>query len=122
VLSKEVQKAAEAAGLSWRTVRRAKQRLGVEADLVGYGKAGRWYWQLSKMATPEGATSEMATREQGAISERDGEKPPAFAGPAPEMATSPRVALSVAEQRSKPASLFPSSDFVFDADPFGKNN
>jgi hypothetical protein len=44
---KDLQNEAKAAGLSWMTVRRAKSRLGVEAQKTGMG--GGWVWALPKM-------------------------------------------------------------------------
>jgi hypothetical protein len=44
----ELKRAAEAAGIAWRTVERAKSRLGVEPVRISDGNsgAGRWAWQL----------------------------------------------------------------------------
>jgi putative DNA primase/helicase len=44
VPTNDVQKAATAAGLSWATVRRAADKLGVTAEKVGIG--GGWAWRL----------------------------------------------------------------------------
>ncbi|BBD77408.1 AAA ATPase [Hydrogenophilus thermoluteolus] len=47
---KIIQKEASEAGYSWATIRRAKERLGIEAERTGgVGKAGRWEWVLPKM-------------------------------------------------------------------------
>lgn len=50
VASKEIRCAAEAAGLSWRTVERAKKALGIEAHKeggrFGNGQEQRWLWRL----------------------------------------------------------------------------
>jgi RecA-family ATPase len=45
--------AAETAGISTRTLFRAKERLKVDAFKQGYGKDGKWYWRLPspKVAT-----------------------------------------------------------------------
>ena len=43
----QLKAAAENAGFGWRTVRRAKEALGVKAHKIGFG--GSWYWEL-----PEG--------------------------------------------------------------------
>jgi hypothetical protein len=45
---KDIQAQAKEAGLSWGTVRRAKERLGVEAERESHGFAGggRWLWKL----------------------------------------------------------------------------
>lgn len=38
---------AQAAGLSWRTVERAKSKLGIVADRQGgFGAGGDWHWRL----------------------------------------------------------------------------
>jgi hypothetical protein len=44
--SREIHDAARDAGLAWRTLERAKHRLGVQTDRVGYGATGQWYWRL----------------------------------------------------------------------------
>lgn len=46
VSTDEVKTECSAAGISWSTVRRAKDKLGVRAVKVGFGKSGRWSWQL----------------------------------------------------------------------------
>ena len=46
---KEMKRQAEEAGFGWRTVRRAKELLRVEACREGgIGEQGRWIWRLSK--------------------------------------------------------------------------
>jgi hypothetical protein len=85
--SREIQNAAREAGLAWRTIERAKRRLGIEAELMGYGTAGRWYWRLP----------ETATHREVAASERDGDKSAQFAGMCSETATPISVTVSVAE-------------------------
>lgn len=42
----EIQQRARADGVSWRTVERAKDRLGVRSRRHGFGDAGRWAWEL----------------------------------------------------------------------------
>ncbi len=46
---KDVQKAADDAGISWMTIRRAAAEIEIEKSRVGYGKDGFWTWAL-----PEG--------------------------------------------------------------------
>jgi hypothetical protein len=58
VLSKEVEAAAQQAGIARRTLFRSKARLRVEAERVGYGPAGKWYWRL---ATPTDESPKSAT-------------------------------------------------------------
>jgi putative DNA primase/helicase len=54
---KEIKRQAEEAGFHWRTVRRAKDMLGVEAIREGgIGESGRWAWRLTKK--PKMSTSE----------------------------------------------------------------
>jgi hypothetical protein len=54
---KEIKRQAEEAGFHWRTVRRAKDLLGVEAIREGgIGEKGRWVWRLTKK--PKVSTSE----------------------------------------------------------------
>jgi len=52
VLTRELQQEAKAAGLSWRTVERAKSRLGVRPKRAGFGKAGAWEWALPAQRPP----------------------------------------------------------------------
>ena len=56
VSAKEIKAEAEAAGLAWATVRRAKDRLGIRprreaAAGTGFGGDGRWVWELPKVFT-----------------------------------------------------------------------
>jgi hypothetical protein len=54
---KDIKRQAEDAGFHWRTVRRAKELLGVEAIREGgIGEKGRWVWRLTKK--PKVSTSE----------------------------------------------------------------
>jgi hypothetical protein len=58
-----VQAAARDAGLAWRTVERAKHRLGVEASRVGGAASdGQWWWRLplAKPDTPSAKTDTAA--------------------------------------------------------------
>jgi hypothetical protein len=70
----EVQSAARAAGLAWRTIERAKTRLGVRAALLGYGAAGRWQWSLAETASSPDHASETATPREVAVSGEKTEK------------------------------------------------
>ena len=46
---KEIKRQAEEAGFHWRTIRRAKDLLGVEAIREGgIGERGRWIWRLTR--------------------------------------------------------------------------
>jgi hypothetical protein len=49
VLTSEIQKLAKQVGHAWRTVRRAKDRIGAQA--VKQGFSGKWVWELPKMST-----------------------------------------------------------------------
>jgi hypothetical protein len=42
----EIKKQSRANGLSWRTVERAKAKLGAVSKRRGFGKAGAWVWKL----------------------------------------------------------------------------
>jgi hypothetical protein len=57
VPQKELKADAEGAGLSWTTVRRAKDRLGVivKRESEGASGAGRWLWSLQGAQDPQGA-------------------------------------------------------------------
>jgi hypothetical protein len=57
---KDIEAAAEGAGLSWRTVRRAKDRLGVRPSKSGLGG---WSWSLAKVT--KAANDETAEDGQG---------------------------------------------------------
>ena len=51
---KQIRAAAGAAGISWRTVERAKAAVGVSAQRVGgAGADGRWEWSLDKDRQPK---------------------------------------------------------------------
>jgi putative DNA primase/helicase len=50
-----IQQEASAAGLSWRSVNRAKSRLNVSAFRTGWGGTGKWFWTLEN---PKAATEE----------------------------------------------------------------
>jgi hypothetical protein len=60
-LVRDLQAAARAAGLVWRTIERAKTRLGVRAALLGYGPAGRWQWRLPETDSAPDHPSETDT-------------------------------------------------------------
>jgi len=47
MLVREIKAQAEAAGFSWRTVRRAKDALGIKPRREGFGAFGQWTWGLS---------------------------------------------------------------------------
>lgn len=53
---KDVKEQADAAGISWATIKRAKKTLGVKAERSGgLGTAGRWQWSLpNASASPKG--------------------------------------------------------------------
>jgi putative DNA primase/helicase len=73
---KEVKDGADGHGLAWRTVQRAKARLGVRATKVGMD--GGWSWSLPKDANDaeERHPSRMATFGQdGALRDDDLEIP-----------------------------------------------
>jgi hypothetical protein len=55
VPAKKVRAAAKDAGITDRTLDRAKQRAGVTAARQGFGAEGVWYWSLSATDTPKDA-------------------------------------------------------------------
>jgi hypothetical protein len=57
VAMKDIQAEAREAGLSWATVRRAKDRLGVIAERDGFGSEGKWLWRLPDPPSTKGAHS-----------------------------------------------------------------
>jgi hypothetical protein len=70
--ARQVEREAGKAGFSWRTVGRAKKRLGVDTARLGYGPHGKWSWMLPnpKSATADTRDGVVATFEPG------GEKTP----------------------------------------------
>lgn len=44
--SKAIKEQGEVAGHAWRTLRRAKDEIGVVAKFRGFGKSGQWMWRL----------------------------------------------------------------------------
>lgn len=44
----ELKTAARAAGMSWDSLKRAKERAKVISKRIGYGRAGEWVWQLNE--------------------------------------------------------------------------
>jgi putative DNA primase/helicase len=52
VAMKDIQAEAKEAGLSWATVRRAKERLGIVAERESHGRdgGGRWMWAMPRSA------------------------------------------------------------------------
>jgi hypothetical protein len=71
---RDIQAAARGAGLVWRTIERAKARLGVQAFLLGYGAAGRWQWRLPEADRAHHQTPETDTLYPLSVSEEDAEK------------------------------------------------
>jgi hypothetical protein len=65
--SREIQAAAREAGLAWRTLERAKHRLRVEAERVGFGATGQWYWRLPQPATETETATQAATEADVAV-------------------------------------------------------
>jgi hypothetical protein len=54
VPAKQVKADADDVGLSWMTVRRAKDRLGVQASRIGgIASKGGWQWSLPKVSSPD---------------------------------------------------------------------
>jgi hypothetical protein len=51
----DIKAEAVAAGISWPTVRRAKDRLGIIAERNGFGSEGQWLWRLLDAPSAKGA-------------------------------------------------------------------
>ena len=92
VLSRDIQRAGDAAGFSWRTLWRASKRLGVETERMGgLGAAGKWYWRLPapKYATTsasdpsDGTVAHIAQidRSTGTVEEEEAPPPKCATGP-----------------------------------------
>lgn len=92
MLSRDIKRDAEQAGIARRTLFRAKHRLGIEADRVGYGRDGKWFWRLPavKSATKSPTDNRMALYEDSP------EKTADLAGASSKSATSDGVAPNVA--------------------------
>jgi putative DNA primase/helicase len=73
-LVRDIQAAARAAGLVWRTIERAKTRLRVRAALLGYGSAGRWQWRLQESDRANDQTPETDTLCPVSVSEEETNK------------------------------------------------
>ena len=93
---RNIQRAAREAGLAWRTLERAKHRLGVEATRIGYGTTGQWYWRLPKPATDTEPATKTAREEDVAVFEPAPVNPPLFSPVTPKTATHDLVAVSEA--------------------------
>jgi hypothetical protein len=92
--SREIHAAARAAGLAWRTLERAKHRLGVQADRVGYGATGQWYWRLPKPATEAETATQTAREREVAVFERGPVNSSIFPQVTPKAATGEELAVS----------------------------
>jgi len=88
--SKALQAMANEAGLSWRTIERAKARLKIEVDRIGFGKAGRWYWRLPETAAMTATTTDTET--DVAAYDQDAANSTVLTGSDSKTATVPRVA------------------------------
>ena len=91
VKASDVFRAARQAGISERTLRRAKRKLGVESSHEGQpGQAGTWYWWLPPKAATEAPKA--ATAGNLAAFEQPGEEKDESALTSPKAATSPPLA------------------------------
>ena len=70
VPSRTIVQGARDQGIAERTLRRAKERLGVRAKLVGFGASGKWHWWI-----PLSESTEAATRSTGHQAPRGGQFP-----------------------------------------------
>ena len=57
VRTEEIKVEAKAAGLTWATIRRAKENIGAKAVRQGYGEEGGWFWKLPDPVLVKGAHS-----------------------------------------------------------------
>jgi hypothetical protein len=87
--SKAVVKAARANGISERTLKRAKARLGVQSKHTGFGATGKWHWWL-----PVSESQEPIPINTVALSDEDHAKTPIFSQRVPERAKPRGVAPS----------------------------
>jgi hypothetical protein len=51
-------KAAEAQGISRRTLFRVRSRVGVETERIGFGRKGEWFWRLAAADTTKSANGD----------------------------------------------------------------
>jgi hypothetical protein len=94
-LVRDLQAGARSAGLVWRTIERAKTRLGVRATLLGYGSGGRWQWRLPETDSGADHASETVTMCAVSVSDAGTNK----TGPYDQRPTLP-LELSVSEDLS----------------------
>lgn len=66
MLEREIEREAELENIARRTLRRAKDRLGVESARVGFGRGGQSYWRLptSKVAVKKSSADRVDIYEQ----------------------------------------------------------
>lgn len=55
VRTEEIKVEAKAAGMTWATIRRAKENIGAKAVRQGYGEDGGWFWKLPDPVLVKGA-------------------------------------------------------------------
>ena len=73
VLQEELERRASQAGISNRTLRRAKGKVGAQSDKQGFGSASRWSWRLPEGdQEPPKVASSPITYEDGHLSGEDG--------------------------------------------------
>jgi hypothetical protein len=46
----EIRERATTVGVSWMTVRRAAAAIGVSANRIGFGRGGKWQWELPRLS------------------------------------------------------------------------
>lgn len=63
---KDLQALADRLGISWRTFRRAKKKVGAEQNSTGFGDDKTWYWRLpGQGAWPPKADNDLADKTDG---------------------------------------------------------
>jgi hypothetical protein len=50
VCALEIRARATAVGVSWMTMRRAAAAIGVSANRIGFGRGGKWQWDLPRLS------------------------------------------------------------------------
>jgi len=84
----DIKEEAKAAGLSWATVRRAKDELGIRSERESEGRdgVGQWLWRLQDAHSSAPCSSKMKStlQENEHLAENDDEADPPEPGPIPD--------------------------------------
>ena len=94
VPSETLLKASNRVGISSPTLRRAKQRLGIESQKCGFGASGKWSWSLPpKVITEDGSSPKMLTSPEVITLGADPAKTVDFTDADAKVITSPDVSI-----------------------------